>query len=132
MREYEERRLVEAIQSPRLDNKVIAEASLAYLTKEGIVPEDYSVETLARAILYLIMLDESQAKSIADILERWMLWSQFGGMQKVQLDLLVKNKLSFCYASILVAVVQQANATESTLGSDMLESMRLWRRVRLG
>ncbi|KAJ6155227.1 hypothetical protein N7470_005793 [Penicillium chermesinum] len=113
MREYEERRLVEAIQSPRLDNKVIAEASLAYLTKEGIVPEDYSVETLARAILYLIMLDESQAKK----------HSRYSGAMDAMVPVWWNAK---------IAVVQQANATESTLGSDMLESMRLWRRVRLG
>lgn len=130
--EYEERRLIEAIQSPRLDNKIIAEASLAHLVGEKIVPDDYSVERLARAVLYLIMLDESQGRIVADILERWMLWSQYGGMQKIHLELLMENKILFCYASALVAVVQRANAAETNLGSDMNESMRLWKRVRLG
>ncbi|KAJ5706911.1 hypothetical protein N7488_006712 [Penicillium malachiteum] len=32
--EYQQPRLIEAIQSPRLDNKVIAEASLTYLDSQ--------------------------------------------------------------------------------------------------
>jgi hypothetical protein len=130
--EYQERRLVEAIQSPRLDNLVIAQANLAYLIGEEIVPCDYTLNDLAQAVLYLMILDEAQAKLIADILERWMLWCQFGGMQKVQLTLLMENKVAFCYASALVAVVQRANSGNGNLSSDMLDCMRAWRRVRLG
>lgn len=130
--EYQERRLIEAIQSPRLDNLVVAQANLAYLIGEEIVPCDYTLNDLAQAVLYLMILDEGQAKLIADILERWMLWCQFGGMQKVQLTLLMENKVAFCYASALVAIVQQANSGNGNLSSDMLDCMRAWRRVRLG
>jgi hypothetical protein len=130
--EYRERRLVEAIQSPRLDNLVIAEANLTYLIGEEIVPSDFTLNDLAQAVLYLMILDEGQAKLIADILERWVLWWQFGGMQKVQLTLLMENKIAFCYASALVAVVQRANSGDGNLSSDMLACMRSWRRVRLG
>lgn len=132
LEEYQQRRLIEAIQSPRLDNMVIAEANLAYLIGQEIVPSDYTLDDLARAVLYLMVLDEAQAKLIADILERWMLWWQFGGMQKVQLTLLIENKVTFCYASALVAVVQRANSGDGNLSSDMLDCMRSWRRVRLG
>lgn len=130
--EYRQRRLIEAIQSPRLDNQVIAQASLAYLVGQKIVPSDYTIPMLARAVLYLTIMDESQAKVIADILERWMLWCQYGGMQKVQLTLLVENKISFCYASALVATVQQASSGNSSMASDLLDCMRLWHRVRVG
>ncbi|KAJ5175368.1 uncharacterized protein N7482_001245 [Penicillium canariense] len=130
--EYQQRRLIEAIQSPRLDNQVIAEANLAYLVSQDIVPSTYTLRDLAQAVLYLMILDEGQAKLISDILERWMLWCQFGGMQKVQLTLLMENKVAFCYASALVAVVQRANSAGGNLSSDMLDCMRSWKRVRLG
>ncbi|KAJ5109187.1 hypothetical protein N7456_005862 [Penicillium angulare] len=65
--EYQQRRLIEAIQSPRLDNKVIAEASLDYLRDKKIVPGDYTLLQTAQAILYLTILDGSQAK--VDVVE---------------------------------------------------------------
>lgn len=131
-REYEERRLIEAIQSPRLDNNTVANATLAYLVREKIIPGHSSLQDLAHAVLYLMILDQTQAKLIADILERWALWAQFGGMQSSQLTHLVDNKVAFCYASALVAVVLQANSGSNNLSSDMIECMRLWKRVNLG
>ncbi|OJJ42422.1 hypothetical protein ASPZODRAFT_137327 [Penicilliopsis zonata CBS 506.65] len=130
--EYEQRRLVEAIQSPRLENHVIATAGLVYLVGENVVPAHYTVAQLAHAVLYLLLLDEKQAQAVADILERWTLWCQFGGMQPVQLTFLMENKVAFCYAAALVAVVRHANADDGNLSADLLASMRLWKRVRLG
>lgn len=132
LEEYQQQRLLEAIQSPRLDNQIVAEANLAYLVDQEIVPSDFNLNDLAQAVLYLTVLDESQAKLIADILERWLLWWQFGGMQRAQLDFLIENKVAFCYASALVAVVQRANSGDGNLSSDMLDCMKAWRRVRLG
>jgi hypothetical protein len=85
LRDYQERRLVEAIQSPRLENVIVAEAALKHLISEKHVPEDYSIDSLAQAVLYLMALDDAMARLIADILERWVLLSHFGGMQKAQL-----------------------------------------------
>lgn len=130
--EYEDRRLVEAIQSSRLENSTVAQATLAYLIAEKVVPEDYTTTDLAIAVLYLMVVDDEKAKLIGDILERWDLWSQFGGMQKVQLELLIKNKVAFCYAAALVAVVSQAEAGDSSPLTDMLECLKSWKRVRLG
>ncbi|QKX53168.1 uncharacterized protein TRUGW13939_00244 [Talaromyces rugulosus] len=131
-REYEERRLIEAIQSPRLDNNTVANATLAYLIREKVIPDHFSLQELAHAVLYLMILDQTHAKLIADILERWALWAQFGGMQSSQLTHLTDNKVAFCYASALVAVVLQANSSSNNLSSDMLDCMRVWKRVNLG
>ncbi|EED17168.1 conserved hypothetical protein [Talaromyces stipitatus ATCC 10500] len=131
LREYEERRLIEAIQSSRLENSTVAQATLTYLIAEKVVPEGYTIEELALAVLYLMVVDNTTAKLIGNILERWALWSQFGGMQKVQLELLIKNKIAFCYASALVAVVYHAEAGHGNPSTDMLECLRLWKRVRL-
>lgn len=132
LREYEDRRLVEAIQSSRLENSTVAQTTLAYLVAEKVVPEDYTTKDLALAVLYLMVVDNAKAKLIGDILERWTLWSQFGGMQKVQLELLIKNKVAFCYAAALVAVVYHAEAGDSNPSTDMLECLKSWKRVRLG
>ncbi|EEA21255.1 hypothetical protein TMatcc_009337 [Talaromyces marneffei ATCC 18224] len=132
LRDYEERRLVEAIQSARLENNTVAKATLAYLIAERVVPEGYTIEDLALAVLYLMVMDNAKGKLIGDILERWALWSQFGGMQKVQLELLMKNKVAFCYAAALVSVVYHAEAGDSNSSTDMLECLKSWKRVRLG
>jgi hypothetical protein len=131
-KEYEDRRLIEAINSSRLENRAVAEANLAYLIRHNMVPEGYTTEDLAHAVLYLLILDRAQAKVIAELLDRWMGWSQAGGMNKPQLDFLKQNKVAFCYASALIGPVEQANSSETNVSSDMLESMRLWKRVRLG
>lgn len=132
MKEYEERRLIEAIQSPRLENETVASATLAYLVREKVVPEYYTTQDVAHAVLYLFIVDHEQAKVIADILGRWTLWSQYAGMQTVQLDILINNKIAFCYAAALVSVVRQARLGDANASSDMLECLRLWKRVRLG
>lgn len=131
--EYEEKLEIEAIQSPRLENNTVAEATLAYLVREKVVPEYYTTQDVAHAVLYLMIVDNAQAKIVADILERWVLWSQFGGMQKAQVDVLKQNKVAFCYAAALVTAVRLAQDGDGHLSSfDMLECLRLWKRVRLG
>jgi hypothetical protein len=131
-KEYEDRRLIEAINSSRLENRAVAEANLAYLIRHNMVPDGYTTEDLAHAVLYLLILDRAQAKVIAELLDRWMGWSQAGGINKPQLDFLKQNKVAFCYTSALIGLVEQANSSETSVSSDMLESMRLWKRVRLG
>jgi hypothetical protein len=132
LRDYEERRLVEAIQSSRLENNTVAQATLAYLISEKVIPEDYTTEDLALAVLYLMVVDNAKAKLVGDILERWALWSQFGGMQRVQLDLLIQNKVAFCYAAALMAVVYNAETGDTNPSTDMLACLKSWKRVRLG
>lgn len=138
--ERDERRLQDAIASPRMSTKFVAEACLAWLIEQGQVGREWTLDQLAEAVLYLMVVDQSQsdqgdARKIAQILQEWMSWATAGGMKKTQVNLLCENKLSFCFAAALVAVVHESTnstAGSSKAGADMLECLSLWRKVRLG
>ncbi|KIW27496.1 uncharacterized protein PV07_07230 [Cladophialophora immunda] len=153
--EREERKVVDAIASPRMDIKRVSEACLTWLIERGEVGKEWTVNDLAEAVCYLMVVDlqdpsppqkeegkvedeQSEAMRIIGILDEWMAWATAGGMKKQQFRLLEKekDKVAFCHAVALVAVVAEAmssnNAVMGKVGSDMLECMRLWRKVRLG
>ncbi|KIV76895.1 hypothetical protein PV11_08745 [Exophiala sideris] len=138
--EREERRLQEAISSPRMSTKKVSEACLTWLIETGEIGREWTLDMLAEAVLYLLVVDQSpdnenEARKIANILEDWMSWATAGGMKKQQVQALADNKVAFCFAVALVTIVSEF-ATSSTgrakAGADMLDCLRLWRKVRLG
>ena len=131
-REYEERRAVEALNSQRLENKSVAQANLTYLAKTKVIPAEYATEDLAQAVLYLMILDREQAKAIVEMLDQWLSWSQAGGLNRSQWNFLKENKLSFCYVSSLISVIEMIGSSTTQASLDMFECMRLWKKVRLG
>lgn len=56
-REREERRVADAISSSRMTNAAVAQACLAWLVQRGEVGRDWTVETLAEAVLYFLAVD---------------------------------------------------------------------------
>ncbi|KAI1623271.1 hypothetical protein EDD37DRAFT_464264 [Exophiala viscosa] len=138
--EREERRLQEAISSPRMSTKKVSEACLAWLIAAGEIGREWTLDSLAEAVLYLLVVDqgpdkESEARKIARILEEWMSWATAGGMKRQQIDVLADNKVAFCFAVALVAIVNDfatSSSGQAKAGADMLECLRLWRKVRLG
>ncbi|EXJ87588.1 hypothetical protein A1O3_04549 [Capronia epimyces CBS 606.96] len=138
--ERDERRMQDAIASPRMSTKAVAEACLAWLIEQGQIGREWTLDQLAEAVLYLMVVDQSQsdegeARKITKILEEWMAWTTAGGMKKVQVKLLCENKSAFCFAAALAAVVYESTNSpvgRSKAGADMLECLRLWRKVRLG
>lgn len=142
--EREERRVNDAIASPRMSIKAVSEACLAWLIEQGEVGREWTVDQLAEAVLYLIVVDQShsqsqseegEARKIVKILEEWVCWTTAGGMKKPQVKMLEENKAAFCFAVALAAVVWEgtnAGVGMSRAGADMLECLRTWRKVRLG
>jgi hypothetical protein len=131
----EERRYQEAIASPRMGNRAVAEALLAWLIEKDEVEREWTVEQLAEAVLYLLVVDQGEngeAKKIIEVLDEWMTWHQAGGMKKQQVIFLSSRKVEFCFAACLVAVIQQVAASAGKASADMLECLKLWRKVRLG
>jgi hypothetical protein len=90
------------------------------------------MDQLVQAVLYLMVIDSSQAKKIAEILDRWMVWSQTGGMNRSEISFLQENKESFCYASSLVCLIEDASNSEGQVSTDMQECLKVWKKVRLG
>ena len=132
LREYEEQRVGEALVAPRLKNKAVAEACVAWLVRLRRVPEGYKVADLAQAVVYLMMIDLDEAKVVAELCDRWMIWGQANGMSRTDLTFLLEHKTSFCYASALVYTVQLAAKSEVRVSTDMQECLDVWRKVRLG
>jgi hypothetical protein len=139
--ERAERRLQEAITSPRMNTKTVAEACLAWLIEQGEVGREWTLDQLVEAVLYLMVVDQSEsqlgeARKIGLVLDEWMSWATAGGMKKQQVNFLTENKAAFCFAVSLVAVVSErvnsGSADQGRAGVDMLECLRLWRKVRLG
>jgi hypothetical protein len=133
--EKEERRYQEAVASPKMNSKAAAEAMLAWLIEKGEIDREWTVEQLAEAVLYLLVLDQSEdgeAKKIIEVLDEWTAWYHAGGMKKGQVVFLGSRKLEFCFAASLVAVVQHTATSTGQASADMLECLKLWRKVRLG
>ncbi|RMZ83809.1 hypothetical protein DV738_g1026, partial [Chaetothyriales sp. CBS 135597] len=156
-RESEERRILDAIASPRMSNKAVAEACLAWLMEQGDIGHEWTVADLAEAVLYLIVLDsdytrnddgkvdtdaggqgdakpvQGQAAKIIQLLIEWQDWCNAGGMKRQHLSMLNESKVEFCYAASLVCVIAgSSNASASRAGKAMMECVKSWRKVRLG
>ncbi|KAK5241049.1 hypothetical protein LTR40_013436, partial [Exophiala xenobiotica] len=87
--ERTERRMQEAISSPRMSIKAVSEACLAWLIEQGEVGREWTVDQLVEAVLYLLVVDQSQseegeARKVTRILDEWMSWATAGGMKKQQ------------------------------------------------
>ena len=133
--EQEERRIKEAIASPRMTHKSVADACLAWLKTREIVEQDWTVEKVCQAAVYLLVVDQSTDGPCAHILKimrEWFDWSHAGGMKRNQIDLLRSKKTEFCYVACLVAVVGEAAALPKKAGADLVECVKAWKKVRIG
>ncbi|KAK2749834.1 hypothetical protein FQN57_005248 [Myotisia sp. PD_48] len=132
LQEYEDNRITEALSSPRLTNEAIANACLAWLITNNHLPKEYTLVDLARAVLYLMLLDHSQARIIAELCDRWTVWNQSPGLNRTELPYLQEHKICFCYASSLIYMIQTAAKSDNQVSTDMQECINIWKKVRLG
>ena len=136
-KERDERREKDAIASPKMSHRAVAEACLAWLIQQGEIGREWTVEKLAEAVLYLIVVDTreegNEGMRVIEVLEEWLSWSSAGGMKRQQFGFLSERKMEFCFAASLVAVIQRGEGVKGGNGSvDMMECLRIWRKVRLG
>lgn len=131
MREYEEKRLTEAVNSTKLSNEIVAKACVAWLVAEKDIPPDYKITDVVRAALYLMVLDATWAKSITEICDRWVVWGK-SGLNVSDITELRGNKISFCYAAATIYTMQIAAQSDGKLSTHMQECLDLWKKIRLG
>jgi len=123
----------EALISQKLNTGRVADACEKWLEKENHVSVGLSVALVAEKALWDMIIDDEFAKGVAEMLENWNGWADNGGMTKAQFEELKKHKVRFAYAACLLAVIKDAsNAATGDLVTDMRESLRLWKKVRLG
>ena len=129
----EEKRILEGLNSPRLDNSSVAKIGLKRIIKDAGLDDSYTMQQAVESVLYQMVVDPSMAERVARSLDQWMDWTERGGMNKEHIELLKENTAVFCYASSIVLLIQQAfSKDDASVAADMQECMRLYRKVRLG
>ncbi|KAK0617164.1 hypothetical protein B0T14DRAFT_435392 [Immersiella caudata] len=128
-----ETRVMEAIQSPKWDTKIVAGHNFAWLKARGEIQELIDMREYAGTLLHRMVLDGQFASSVCRMLDLWKAWAENGGMRKSDLTALEKDQAAFAQASVLLSLIKDTSgALEGTLSMDLQECMRLWRIVRLG
>ena len=128
-----ETRMVEAIQSPKWDNKLVAEHNLAWLKKEGHVEQSHDLKRAVETLLWRMVNDPRLAGDLATVLDTWKAFVDNGGIRRVDLQVLKENQIAFTSASLLVAIIEDSvSAVHGSLAVDLQECIRVWKKVRLG
>jgi hypothetical protein len=128
-----ETRMMEALQSPKWDTKLVAEHNLAWLKKAGEVTGDVGVKEVVGTLLHRMVLDGEFSSTLCRMLDVWKAWAENGGMRRSDFAALQEDQTTFAYATLLVAIIKDtSSALEGTLSMDLQECLRMWRTIRLG
>jgi hypothetical protein len=128
-----ETRMVEAIQSPKWDNKLVAQHNLAWLKKKGHVEESRDLKRVVEVLLWRMVNDPKLAADLATVLDSWKAFVDNGGIRRIDFQILKENQVAFANASLLVAIIEESvSAAHGSLAMDLQECIRVWKKVRLG
>lgn len=125
--------MMEAMQSPKWDTKLVAEHNLAWLKQQGHVPATASLREVVGTLLHRMVLDGQFTASLCRMLDLWKAWAENGGMRKSDLAAVQEDQLAFAQATLVVAMIKDTStALEGTLSMDLQDCLRMWKKVRLG
>ncbi|KAG4443812.1 hypothetical protein IFR05_000712 [Cadophora sp. M221] len=128
-----ETRMIEAIQSPKWDNKLVAEHNLRWLKKEGHVDASHDLKRCVEILLWRMVNEQVFARDLTQTLDSWQAFVDNGGLRKAEYLALKESQVMFANASLLLAVIKvSVTAAHGSLGMDLQECMRIWKTVRLG
>ncbi|KAM0244489.1 hypothetical protein ACHAP5_006170 [Fusarium lateritium] len=128
-----DQRMMEALQSPKWDTKLVAEYCLQWLQGQDHWDESSTVKDVVGYILHRMVLDGEFASSICRMLDKWKAWADVGGMKQSDYQAVQDDQADFAHATLLVAIIRDtSSALEGTLSMDLQECLRMWRKVRLG
>lgn len=125
--------MMEALQSPKWDTKLVAEHTLRWLKGQGLWNESLTLKEVVGFMLHRMVLEGEYASSICSMLDIWKGWADMGGMKRTDYQKIVDNKATFAHATLLIALIKDTStALDGTLAMDLQECLRIWRKVRLG
>ena len=128
-----ETRMTEALQSPKWDNKLVAEKHLVWMKNHGHADQSAELKELVGSLLHRMVLDGQFASSLCRMLDLWKSWADNAGMRRSDFNALKEEPVVFAQATLLVAMIKDtSSALEGTLSMDLQECLRMWRTVRLG
>ena len=132
-RDRRAKRAREAIASARLDTEAVAKACLKYLITQEEEPSKSDAEQTAGCLLIGMLTKDEHALSVCDILERWRIWNDRGGMNVDDIDFLSERKTAFCRAACVMSLVKAVFLKQETsVAADMRECGQRWQKIRLG
>ncbi|KAJ3459585.1 hypothetical protein MRS44_015658 [Fusarium solani] len=128
-----DQRMMEALQSPKWDTKLVAEHSLQWLKANGHWDASLTLKDVVGFMLHRMVLDGEFASNIFRMLDLWKAWGDVGGMRQSDYQAVQDDKPGFANATLLVALIRDTStAVEGTVSMDLQECLRMWRKVRLG
>lgn len=128
-----ETRVVEAMQSPKWGNKLVAEHNLAWLKKEGHVDAEHDLKRVVEVLLWRMVNEPELAEEMASMLDSWKAFVDNGGMRRAEYLELKEKQVVFAQASLVLAVIEHSvTAAHGSLAMDLQECVRIWKKVRLG
>ena len=156
--ERAEKRKLEALQSVKFGNRIVAERGAVWLRENADFGGCKGVIEVGERVMYLMMKesgDVQQAKTtsagrkgegtentddqstvssrILEMLARWEKWTGRGGMNKEDLTEVKEYVNIFSQVAVLMGILRMAaDKEESQVAVDIREIVRTWRRVRLG
>ncbi|KAK4194658.1 hypothetical protein QBC40DRAFT_238107 [Triangularia verruculosa] len=135
----QETRLLEALQSPKWDTKLVAEHNLTWLKNQSNsnatekVAPNMDMKQVVGTLLYRMVLDSQFTAKLCEMLDLWKNWAENGGMRKSDLERIREGQVMWAYATLLVAMIKDCTGlAEGTVALDLQECLRVWRNVRLG
>lgn len=137
-REVEElERRTEALSSPRISTRVVAEAAFEWLRANGHVhgashPE-ITMHHLAKSIIHCMIFEKPIAASVIRILDAWIGWTDTV-MNDAHCEVLRQSQMDFCYAAVLLNEIAEYDVNGKVLpvARDLDECQRVWKTVYLG
>lgn len=128
-----DQRELEALQSPKWDNRLVAEHNIKWLKARGHMDLDVTLKDAVGMFLHRMVLDGEFASSLCRVLGLWKAWADNGGLRVSDLSALRESQEMFARASLLVAMIKDTTtALDGTVAMDLQECMRMWKTVRLG
>lgn len=125
--------MMEALQSPKWNNKLIAEHCLKWLQNRGEWRESLSVRETVGFMLHRMVCSEDFASATCKMLDVWKSWADNGGMRRADFQMISESPIMFAQVTLIMALVTDTSTgAEGTLAMDLQECMRVWTKVRLG
>ncbi|KEY68287.1 hypothetical protein S7711_07039 [Stachybotrys chartarum IBT 7711] len=132
-RQRGEQRMMEALQSPKWNTKLVAEHSLRWLQTQNTYSPSLPAKEVVGYMLHRMVRDQEFTSKLCRMLDLWRAWANIGGMKRSDYQLLQEDPATFAHAALLVALIMDTStALEGTLSMDLQECLRLWSKVRLG
>ncbi|KAL9098164.1 MAG: hypothetical protein Q9163_006123 [Psora crenata] len=133
-RERAIKRKREAVTSPRLEIGAVANAALSWLNARGKVSgTTTTAAAVAEGLLVHMIRKDAKAMLDCSVLERWREWTDRGGMNIEDLEMVQNETTAFCNAACVMFMLKEASTKEeSSLALDMRDCVQHWKKVRIG